>query len=203
MYLPVAGTWSRDEDDQQKLWWEKDSPFNLFSKKNNWEQIFVHDDPFVWTSNVDGVDLGQYFSGKHANWDWSTAGQNLAHYLKDVNLEDRNLIAHSHGGQVALYAAKILPINRLITVSTPVRADMQAVMQAALPNIGKRTHTHSDCTDTWQAYGELFDGHLGIIRDMRLADLNIMIPKVGHSNILYNPAYFHYWTDLNLFSHLE
>ena len=195
-YLPIAGTWSRDDNPNDLLWWEPKSPFNLFAETNKYKQILVDDDPFIWSANVDGIDF------HHHNWDWMTAGSNLAHYLKAVPLEDRNLLAHSHGGQVALYAASHLPINSLLTISTPVRQDMQNTITAARPNIKRWVHVHSDYTDTWQAYGELFDGHFGIVRNMSRADKNIMIPGVGHSDILYQPTAFHHWNDHSLFGYL-
>lgn len=44
-----------------------------------------------------------------------------------------------------------------------------------------------------QWFGELFDGHFGIVRNHPLADANEKVPGVGHTGVLNEPANFPLW----------
>jgi len=134
--------------------------------------------------------------------DWRAGGASLYAYIvpplcpeQRIPPGDTHVIAHSHGGSVALYAAAAgLKIQTLLTVATPVRRDLRSVIDAARPNIAYWAHVHSDCSDWWQVLGEAFDGRLGIYRAMAQADLNIKIPQAGHSALLHDPRYRDEWT---------
>lgn len=201
-YLPVQGTWGWGRSSTLR-WWQVGSPFTRFMAGHGLELLCAAD-PFVWTSNLDGLKPWQ---DKHR--EWLCAGINLRQHLKPplysaddyVPYERRNLIVHSHALQVALYAAAgaegvpRLRIHRLISIGSPVRDDMRAVAERARPNIGEWLHVASDSSDRTQWFGTLFDGTLGIVRKHPLADLNVIIPKVGHSGILEDPTHFSHWTD--------
>jgi hypothetical protein len=73
---------------------------------------------------------------------------------------------------------------------------MTAVAEKARPNIGYWTHVHSDNSDKTQWFGEFLDGAFGIVRAHPLADLNVKIPKVGHSDILRQSKNFLHWNAL-------
>src|SRR5678815_5146950 len=96
---------------------------------------------------------------------------------------------------VAYACAHGLRINRLLTMGSPVRQDMHAIYAQARPNIGHWLHLHSDRSDRTQWLGELFDGHLGIVRNQPFADVNLGVPAVAHSNLLNDPDLFHLWAE--------
>lgn len=200
-YIPIEGTW--DNDETVDNWWQCTSQFSRFLRSNDIVQSCPTGDEFVWSGDLDGLNIFRYFS-KHRHNDWHSASKALKYYLVDTPLEQRNIIAHSHGGQVVLYsAADGMAINKLITIGTPVRKDMFGIMKMARPNIKQWLHIHSNWTDFWQVFGELFDGHLGVVRDMPLADMNLSIKGVGHSSILRQPKNFHYWNDLKVIDFLK
>lgn len=183
-YVLVPGTnavFRSDGDVDQ--WWQPGSPFSQLLAKN--DCLPVRLEPFYWSSDVDGTKFWpwQWFR-KDNHRDWRGAAWAFIYYMRDIPLEERNVIAHSHGLQVVLYAASYgLKVNRLISVMSPVRADMEPTAYAALPNIGAWLHIHSDSSDKMQVFGSIFDGRWGIHRTHPLAT-NLHLPKVGHSTIL-------------------
>lgn len=153
--------------------------------------------PFIWSTDLGGVGLN-----KDDCLVWQAAGVNLFWFCvpprcpaNQIPPADLNIIAHSHGLQVVLHAAGTygLKINRLVSVSSPVREDMRKTAELARKNIAFWTHLHSDFSDRWQWLGEMFDGHFGVVREHPLADVNVKIPKVGHSQLLRDPEKFDLW----------
>jgi len=167
----IAGTHGYHDD-----WWR---PGSSFVKQLNEERIRTADssDPYTWCTKLDGV-LG-------GNEVWESAGHALRWYVRSkVGPYPVSIIAHSHGGQVAAYAAaQGLQIERLITVATPVRGDMDGVYREATKNISWWRHLHSD-NDLWQVFGGLMDGRWGIHREMPHADENIMVEGIQHGKFL-------------------
>jgi hypothetical protein len=144
------------------------------------------EDPFEWSGDLDGM-----FAGKRVHSDWCAAGRSLRHYLKDIPFEDRNILTHSHGLQVALYAAaQGAKFRSLISVSGPVRSDMYPMAEKAKPNLGPWLAEHAPW-DWVQTGGSIcFDGHFTrFTRTHPFADQHIKIPKVGHSGLLSDPRY--------------
>lgn len=170
----IPGTWG-DSD----AWWRQGSPFWTAALEAG-VTLQNGDDPYNWTTEVDGL-LGR-------NRDWETAGDALRWYVAARGEETVNVIAHSHGGQVALYAAAGgLSINTLVTVATPVRADMEPVIAKARVNLPRWIHLRSDNSDWFQWFGEILDGRLawpGSVRDFPLADKTVIEGGVGHSGLL-------------------
>jgi hypothetical protein len=173
-------------------WYCPGSPYAAFLQAHAVEPVFGGDaaapQPFIWSTDLDGLP----FRRKHVQW--SAGGAALAYFARTTPIA---IVAHSHGLQVVLYACARygLRIDRLISVSSPVRNDMAAVAAAARPNIGRWLHLHSDGSDRWQWFGELFDGHFGVVRAHPLADKNDAVPGVGHTGVLEDAANFHYWTE--------
>lgn len=135
-------------------------------------------EPFIWDTKLDGI------FGRHEAWE--AAGRALKWYVESKCRVPKPLavVAHSHGGAVALYAALYgIEIDHLMTVATPVRDDMEAVYAGARIAIKRWTHLYCD-TDAWQKLGMLFDGRFGGNRQMSSADENIQISDVGHSGLL-------------------
>lgn len=194
----VAGThgWRNDGTVQ---WFSPGSPFASFLAANGAHPFFAPGPlPFIWSTDLGGVGVGD---GDLVVW--AGAGANLYWFCvppvapqRRIPGAELNIIAHSHGLQVVLYAASFgLKINHLISVCSPVRQDVMGVAKKARPNIAHWRHLHSDRSDWWQWFGSLFDGDLRLPRAHPLADVNETIPAVGHTGLLDKPDYFHYWVD--------
>ncbi len=155
-------------------------------------------EPFIWSTDVGGVGFGD---GDRVGW--AAAGRQLFWWCvpprcpeNRIPPQDLIVIAHSHGMQVALYAAaQGLKIAHLITMAGPVRKDMRETTAIARTNIAYWTHVHSDRSDWMQVFGGLFDGHFGIQRKHPAADRNIFVRKVGHSKLLREPD-FQVWREI-------
>ncbi len=193
-YVAVPGTWGYAGEIDSAQWWVDGSEFSVFMRQIGYEPVDP-DNPFIWTTDVNGTKWFVFSDRSHH--DWKAGAAALKYYLANVPYEDRNIIAHSHGGQVALYTASFgVEIRTLITIATPVRHDMRKVIAMARPNIGYWTHVYSDWSDIIQILGGIFDGSIGIRRKMKLADINLQLPKVGHSAILRDPKRFAVWVAL-------
>jgi hypothetical protein len=202
-FLPLAGThgWNGQLKGE---WWQEGSPFLAFMSTQGWEP-YNAEDPFVWDTGIGGVPWKR-------SQGWYAAGLNLKHY-DCFSGEPVRIIAHSHGGQVAAFAAaKGLRIESLITIGTPFRADMKPIWEAALPKISNWTHVHSDWSDRTQLLGSMFDGAFGIQREFlwedplgvtRGATRNVALPGVGHSGILRDPEHFALWIDKGILKELH
>lgn len=207
----IPGTWAWS-DDRQVEWWHPSSGFAAFCKQQGFTLI-GQDQPWSWSTDLNGV-ITLFKNRKFT--DWMTGGQSLADYLRPpmlapdqidqyVPLKDRNLICHSHGLQPVLFACADygLKINNLVSVGSPVRKDMFDTAHRARPNIAYWEHIYSDKTDYMQWLGELFDGHLGVVRQHPLANINCRVPQVGHSKVIYDPTQFHLWIDNGWFDILK
>jgi hypothetical protein len=181
----IGGTHGEDDG-----WWKPSSSFGQGLAAAGLE-IADPMEPFEWSNDVDGLLVQGLFGRKHR--DWIAAGHALmwyAHYKvpprSDGEPRRVSIVAHSHAGQVALYAAYYgLLIDRLITVATPVRRDMAHVISGARATIRFWAHLHGDARDWWQVLG----GRT-LERRMTLADQNVYEPA-GHTDLL-NP---NLWTD--------
>ncbi len=191
----VAGTWGyRDLNPTQEWWWPS-SAFAAMVKVAG-HTIIGADCPYVWTTNLNGAVVGQ------KDVDWQVGGANLFSYAvpplcpdKRIPSDELLIVAHSHGLQPALYAFARGMKGRLISVCSPVREDMMAVARMARTNISKWVHTYSECDET-QVAGELCDGHLGIVRPHRLADVNLDITPLGHGDLVNLPVNYPRWADI-------
>jgi hypothetical protein len=181
----VEGTWGAK-------WAEPGSVYRKLLCRSRFEIMGRTD---FWSGDVSGIP-SITSSQKHS--DWKIGGAFLAEYLSRKPYEDRNIICHSHGAQVALYAAACegLKIRRLISVCAPVRKDMQSIAAFAKPNVGFWVHVHAECNDWTQFWGECFDGAFGWTRKQPFADVNISIPKIGHSGLFMDEDVFHHWPSL-------
>lgn len=191
----VQGThdYTGTADDAQQ-WWAPGSPFWREAERHGITLLGAHD-PFVWTT-----DLGGLF-GRRRFTDWKAAGEALRWYAtlkvyQGIKAGERepfpvevNMVSHSHGGQVAAYAAARrvvgFRVKTLVTVGTPVRADMARIYERTLKRVGRWVHLYAP-RDRWQVLGALFDGALGIEREMLGAE-NIKVDGESHSGLL-DPA---------------
>lgn len=167
--IMVAGTHGKDAE-----WHSATGEIAQAAKRRG---LTVAAEPFVWSTELDGV-LGE-------NDVWERAGTALKAYAYVYYAQPLCVVAHSHGGQVAAYASAYgLNIAQLITVSTPVRHDMEDIYEAATINIDSWTHLYDKRFDFWQSLGQLFDGRVAFGREMKWADKNVGLKGVGHSGIL-------------------
>jgi hypothetical protein len=199
----VSGTHDWRNDDTTTRWYMPGSAFVSFLRSNGIEPLFGRNHegeavPFIWSTNLGGVGFGD---GDLLVW--ASAGWNLYWFCVPPQCPERavpgdqlNVITHSHGMQVALYAAALgLKIHTLITVTGPPRKDMRDVTAKARPNIKHWLHIHSDNSDWWQVFGTLFDGKVGSGRKHPSADVNVRVDDVGHSGLLRNPTQFAQWQE--------
>lgn len=182
----VPGTWGGTND-----WSCEGSPFRKYLETHGFAALQFRG----WSGDVDGFLYDPLENGSHA--DWKAGGWALKYlFAKDTY----PVIGHSHAGNVIAYAAADTEatISALVTVCTPVRKDMQAVYRRARLNIGHWRHVYASDWDFIQMAGSLFDRHVGFERKMAEAHDNVGIPKISHSKLLEDPAYFHWWEDAGL-----
>jgi len=183
----VGGTWTQGDRD----WTSPASPLRIYLMGKGYHCIQFQG----WSGDIDGIPtFGE--NGPHA--DWKAGGFGLSYLLQAMPYEDRNVIAHSHGGNTAVYTPVLAgcPILTLTTVCTPVRKDMLDVYREAKPNIGHWTHIYADGWDLMQRLGEMFDGAFGWTREMPDADRNVGIKGISHSKLLNEAKWFPQLVDL-------
>jgi hypothetical protein len=203
----VPGTWAWRGPDTKGEWYQDGSPFVHYLLSHGIE-VWSRRRPFVWSTRIGGLP----FPTSHL--DWEAAGQNLFAYVDparpDVGVSltgrETRIIAHSHGLQVALYAAAAgCKIDTLVSVGSPIRRDMREIAIAARPNIRTWWQLAGGSRDWMQWLGEIFDGNLGIVRDaiyrdehgkpVVWADQTVKAPTLNHSDWICNPDEFHRWQD--------
>lgn len=196
-YVPVQGTdsWvnvpvAGSAKVPAAQWWQNGSVFNTRLAAQGVE-LLCPDDPFQWDSNLSGT----FFTHTDRR-EWQAAGLALRQYFDRANVPlcDRNVVAHSHGLQVVMYACAFgLKLRNLVTVCGPVRADMTQVTKLARTRIGYWLAI-SDPGDPIQAAGELFDGPLH--RPVALnpyADVNDSVPGITHTGPVYAESVLPLW----------
>lgn len=191
----VAGTWAWKSE-----WWQDDSKFWRYMQCHGIYPARINGLPFRWSTDL--ADSWNPFKKRRS--DWESGGDALAYYLDALPEQHRVVVAHSHGGQLPfICAAQGVKIDRLITVATPVRADMDGTVRLARLSIRHWTHvcdSKADRTAWWGAFG---DRKLGNVREFTQADANVKIGDIGHSGLLSNPDHFHWWQDAGLIDRIK
>lgn len=199
-YLAIGGTWAYDGDPSPDEWYHPDSCFASRMQREGLVPVQLRETrpilrrPFVWCGGLDGV-IG-------ANHEWRAAGEHAALRLSLVPESERVVIAHSWGGAVALEAAAIVPIARLVTICTPVQRGVEAfgndLMQRG--QIGSWWHVHATggfWSDTIQALGSIRigDGRIGwgrrYFRIGHQRFQNVGVPGIDHSRVLNEHTTFY------------
>lgn len=177
--IALEGTWASRHE---VSWADPSSPWMLNAMD---EGVDFFDDIFEWSTELDGV-IGR-------NSGWIAAAKDLKwHSHKYEPNEYVNLVAHSHGGNVAAYAcADGMYVKNLITVGTPVRWDMRKVWKKAYQNIGSHTHLYGSKDYIWIFFGSFFDGTFGLHRRFPKPTINYEIGGESHSS-LFRPEL---WTE--------
>ena len=177
-------------DIPEQAWWHRASPFARFLAQQGLQPARP-ETPFVWSGDLQGVPF--FGAGK----DWEAGAQALRYYLEDLPYESRNVIAHSHGGQVALLCAVDLPLRSLVMVGTPVRKDIERrIAPVAARQIGRCLHL-SDAKWDWMGLGgALFDRRLSFRRTFRVPGIVCeQVHGIGHSGILRDERLFPLWLE--------
>lgn len=177
-YIPIAGTgaWSRDGE-----WERAGSFFDRHLQRQGWTRR-ANEFGF-WSTALTGT----FFTASgHATWQFGAYV--LRNFLLTLPVEDRILLAHSHGGQVAAYALALeplLPIRALVTIDVPCRRDMHEVWETG--SFAVPLHIHLYGTGLGSAVRWLGQrGHFA--RRISTATENLPI-KGGHSGILRKAKY--------------
>ncbi len=191
----VAGTHAlRDFEALEKLadrgpvvalpWWH---PRSAFANAARAHGLTLVDDarPFIWSTDLDGV-LGE-------NTTWHASGWALIYYAAAHGVDELDVLAHSHGAEVAVFAACYaatygVRVRRLLTVCAPVRRDMQRFRRRARGSVDDWIAVASD-GDWWKPAGQLMDGQVGDAPKMPEAN-NLVIPGYGHTGLLDDPTAF-------------
>ncbi len=196
-YIAVAGTHGAKHD-----WPRPGSRFSTMLQEVNLRPVLDEaGQPFWWNMRLNGWhwwhDLGDWIKSAEQLIKWSaTLG---------LPLEDMNIIAHSHGGNVVLAAiSRGLKVRTLTTVSTPPRYDKIFDYDRILANIGFWQHIYDSKRD-WTAtvgptvrrfgFGSIGDGVFrGRIYELP-GVLNRGHEGIGHSGALLDPKFERLWID--------
>jgi hypothetical protein len=179
-YIPVAGT-----DGWRDGWVTADSTFGQMMTAEGFELLRCGDRPFRWSTALDGL-FGD-------DREWEAAADALYFFLWTTPYADRNILAHSHAGQVcAFLAASRFPLRSLTTIGTPVRDDVP--WAKAEEYIGFHQHIYDLKRDLIGWLGQVGDHELRMERtfpDNRVK--NIGVQDIRHSKVLRDPKYIPLW----------
>jgi hypothetical protein len=191
----VAGTWA-----WKSAWWQDDSPFWRYMQRHGIYPARINGLPFRWST-----DLGNTWKfWETRRSDWEAGGDALAYYLDALPEQHRVVVAHSHGGQLPFFcAAQGVKIDRLITVATPVRSDLEGAVKLARTSIRHWTHVCDSKTDKVAWWGAFGDRKLGNVREFPDADANVKIAGIGHSGLLSDPQQFQWWESAGLIDRIK
>lgn len=202
---PVHGTWAYKQRRDPYAWYNATSAFSQYMASQGIDHSNP-EDPFLWDGRINGARFGlrRLFGSDTVDdhLDWDTSGQALEWYCDGVC---DIMFAHSHGGNVAAYAAKHgLKIRVLVTIATPVRKDMEPVWLAGSRNIGFHLHVHAlGGTDWMQWFGQIGDGVWSAARQMIFrdkagrityaADISQGVGLMQHSRLISDPSQLSRW----------
>lgn len=215
----VAGTGSwKDKNDAD--WYCPGHPFGKFLEGAGVGATYDRDKPFIWSTDLGGMP----WTGDK---DWAAGGAALNYFVRyatktfgavttnmPVRACETALIVHSHGLQVAAFAAHEhdLKVDVLVSFGSPIRNDLAPRYAALRKNTRFWLHFYSDKTDKWQKLGELFDGgwkrwlpggDSRFVGACPYADRNEFVPRVGHSELLRDPQHYHILVERGLVTALK
>lgn len=184
-WVAVHGT--HDDPLSPRSWACPTGPLPEFFARHG---LVLREPPFLWSGGLDGVPFDR---GR----DWDGGAAALSYYLEPIPYADRRLVAHSHGGAVALRAAaRGTTLRSLVTVGTPVRKDIREAGRLALERgaIGTWLHIHDARWDWLQRAGMLFDGRLWGATAFELPGMvDCPVPGIGHSKVLCDARAIRLW----------
>jgi len=195
-YLAVPGTWSFDGDPSPDEWSHPKSEFADWMRGQGLEPVQdrathpVLQRAFAWSGRVDGV------IGEDRTWQAEAEHVALRYSLCPPNTV---LWLHSHAGNLAIEAARIVPIRRMVTICTPVQPRLERLAADLVQSdrIGEWWHVHASggfFADRVQALGsmKLFDGVFGWRRRyFRVPGVqNVGVRGIDHSRVLHEYPQF-------------
>jgi hypothetical protein len=190
MYVvKVAGThdWNPQETTHER-WWQRNSRFTQKLKAHGYEHVgwdVAGQEIPQWSCALSGT----FFAGRDLRTWWRGAFS-LASQLIELPLVDRNIIAHSHGGNVAVLAVVIMnakgePVSRLITVCAPVRRDMVEFYKLI-----KCPWRHIYSREMWRNRMQWMGSRVRLTWEMPGKVENFELGGIGHSDLLREPDRF-------------
>lgn len=212
-FTPVIGTFEFPSANPAGAWFT-DGPWMAFMKSRGWEPLDPAD-PFVWSTDVNGnegwrrclpalLERLPWVDRRGDRRDWIAGGYALRWRQNHYPYKQRGVFAYSHGGQlVAEACASGLQIPFLVTIATPVRADLAEVWAMARPNIGYWLHLRASRLDVVMLLGTMGDGAFSASQDMPLADENDGVTTMRHGLLLNDPGHFAMWDDEGWLARLE
>ena len=152
----IPGTWAY----QGSAWNLRGAPLVEHLLEQGLEPLSPDGEPFDWTENAGGLWAQAVFTGS-AFRDWEAAGESLRWYAhakyppaRDGRLIPVSLLTHSHGLQVAAFAAtQGLVLDTVMSLAGPVRRDLMSQYRAL------RNQTLHRWIDVW-AHEPLWAGGL-------------------------------------------
>lgn len=115
---------------------------------------------------------------------WLDAGEKLLYFLEVNRLERPCVISHSHGLQVVAFSCWAGAIYDVaLSISGPIRRDMQRARRYAKTRIGRWVQFADPDTDWTIKEGEFFDGALGDPVELPEGK-TILTPGSGHSGLV-------------------
>jgi|TARA_R110002110_G_scaffold411_2_gene1693 hypothetical protein len=161
----IGGTWSGELQEGETQWWEY------------WKPTFARE--FCDHSKLTGFSFQWTGDLKVTRWSWKKPWEKAADRLKwtlmEAHISRPVIVAHSHGGNVALHAlARGVECSHLITLGTPPRVGVPTY---------KGRWTHVVGTRDWTTrFGMLLDGRVSTATTHKDAH-NIVVKKESHSSI--------------------
>ncbi len=162
----IGGTWAGHLDEEEVHWWE-------YWKKGTFAKEFAD------RSHTNGYAFQWSGELKAFRWCWSKpwkeAAKKLIAELEEAMIYTPTIVAHSHGGNVALHALDMgLECDHLITLATPPRAGVPAYRGKWTNVVGTR--------DWVVRAGMLMDGRVSTKTTHKTA-LNLVVKGATHASV--------------------
>lgn len=188
----VGGTWA-----WRGGWWRKGSALWNYLQQFGFEPLEVGGDQYEWETDLGGsFKVWKWGDTETRLRQWKSNGLSMRWHLMNVPYEDRNLILHSHAGNVGAFCCGLgtgFPVRRVLTIATPNRYDMKMYYQEAARHIGRWHHVCDKDRDEIGFWGSVGDGHVGDSRQIVESHENILLKGVGHSGLLNDEKLFPLW----------
>lgn len=178
----IGGTWSGHLEDDEVQWWQYWNTGTFAHKFTRFYNRAGY--AFQWSGDL-----------KVSRWRWSKpwkkAALRLITELKEAEIHRPVIVAHSHGGNVALHAIALgLEVEHLITLATPPRG--------GVPQAGCKW-THIVGSRDWTTrFGMMFDGRISMRTTHKNAK-NIVLKKENHASVHKIPT----WTKHDLWAKVD
>ncbi len=176
----ISGTWEDSEPkDNDIKWWEAWPGSLAWHILRTNDRFIMPGKSFRWPASLHILKSNENV--------WKTHGRRLAQHVRRHGGRQSIIIAHSHGGQLAKYAAVEfgMEISLLVTLATPSRKDVPIPDRKGI----KRWISVHGTNDWWLRWGMVGDLVFSprkfiTLRDLNLhADKEIILPGVSHSDV--------------------